>query len=254
MSVLLKLDSTGTVVGVSDDFVVEFPSPIDLTGEWELSLIKANLWYAWYNISAEKGNNIVRYYNGTLFRPNIVIPDGQYTLDQLNDFIQSQMNANGDFTLDTAGQPVYDIIIEPNFSTLRTNITLTNGYQLDLTLSDLYLLLGFTQILVTTSGDGPFVANINDSINSLIIHCDLVSGNASYANSTKSDILFSFVPDSIPGTNIDVTPLTKIYLPIDPNRKQVSEVRMYLTDNLDRRINLNGEPATYLLHVRPIAR
>lgn len=264
MSLLLKLDSSTALSVISgedqtDDFTIEFPSPINLAGSpYEMALIKLNLWYSWYNISSVKGNNILRYHNGALFRPNIIIPDGQYTLDQLNDLLHDEMKANGDFTVSAFGVDEYDIEITPNFATLRTNILITGvpSYQLDLTVSTLNLLLGWTSIIVTDAndGDGQNVANINDDINSIIAHCDVIAGNGSYSNSVKSDVLHSFVPNSIPGTNIDVDPQHKIYLPLNVRENQVSSIRVRITDNLDRRLDFNNEPVTWLLHIRRAAK
>ena len=137
MSFLVKLDSTTATLlnETSDNFTVDFNPPINLVGSWEMGLIKANLWYSWYNISAEKNNNLMRYYNGSIYQ-NIVIPDGQYTITQLSNQIQSIMKTNGDFTVSGSGVDLFDIILEPNFSTLRVKVTVTSGYTLDLSLTN----------------------------------------------------------------------------------------------------------------------
>jgi len=255
MSILLKLDST--LAGQpSEDFTIKFTPPIKINGPYELGLLKLNMWYSWYNISSAKNNNTFRYYNGAVFRPIITIGDGQYTLDLLNKLLHDEMRNNGDFTIDAFGNEVFDIIITPNYATLRTNITLTNGYQLDLSLSNLYLLLGCEQTLLTFSGstDCTNVANLNDDINNLVVHCSIISGNASYANSNKNNVIYSFVPSTAPGTNIDIDPITKVYLPIDVIGGQIEEIRMQILDNLDRVILLNDEPVTYLLHLKQAKR
>jgi hypothetical protein len=253
MSILLKLDSTSLNNQNEGDFVVKFPSPINLKNDdYELALIKLNLWYSWHNISVDKTNNVFRYFNGVVWRPQIVIPNGQYSLTAINAILIETLIDNGDFTVDAFGQNVYDVAIEPNFSTLRTKITTENGYQLDLTSGDLNLLLGCDKVIVTVSGDCPQVANINDSINALIVNCDIISGDASYSNSNKSRVLYSFVPESVAGTNINVSPTTLIYLPVDVNNGLLSEIRIFITDNLGRSIDFNGEPITYLLHLRKV--
>lgn len=250
---LLVIDSsTATNAQNTEDFVIDYRNPIKLpANNYELALVKANLWYSWYNVSAAKGNNILRYNNGTITQPDIVIPDGQYTIDQINTVLQAAMLDNGDFTVGPSGN-LFDIKIEPNYSTLRVKLTLTGGYELDLSAGRLYLLLGGDPINYTASGDLPEVANINDDINSLSIRCDIVSGMASYSNSDRSDIIYTFVPQSIPGTNIDVFPSERIYLPININDRLIKEIRMRITDNLGRSVVLNGEPVSYLLHLRPI--
>lgn len=254
MSFLLKLDSS--ILDnqqTSEDFTVTFNPPIILEGNYEICLFQLNLWYSWYNISTIKSNNTFRYNNGVTWE-TVNIPDGQYTLEQLNDLLHDVMKENGDFTIDAFGLEQYDIIIEPNFSTLRTNITLTNSYQLDLSTSNLYLLLGWESQIYNFTGsqDGVNVANINDDINSLLVHCDKINGNYTLSNNDASDVMFSFVPESIPGTNINITPNNLLYLPITTRANVISSMRMYITDNLNRVVRLNGEPVTYMLHLRKI--
>lgn len=252
MSFLLNLDSsTATNITKTDDFTIFFNDALNLSGDWEVALIKSNLYYSWYNISAEKGNNVFRYYNGALYRTDVTIPDGQYSIDQLNEFVQQVMKDNGDFTL-LGSTEVYDISLEPNYSTGRVRIELTNNYRFDLQLSDLYLLLGFDQIEVTITSEGVNLANINDDINSLLIHCDVIESSASFNNSISNDIIYSFVPDSIPGTNINVEPRWPIYVPLYVIGNRLKRIRLYLTDNLQRRVNLNGEPFSALLHFKRI--
>jgi hypothetical protein len=251
MSILLKLDSTLNNEGKPDNFTVKFPSPINLSEGYEIALVKLNLWYAWYNISSSKANNTFRYYNGTLYR-DVTINDGQYTLEQINNYLHNIMSDFGDFTLDINGQEVYDIIIEPNFSTIRTKLTLNSGYRLDLSSGNLYLLLGGDQIEYNFIGtnDFPFVANINDNINSLVVNCDIISGNFSFSNSNKSNIIYSFVPETAPGTNISIDVINRIYIPIDLNNDQLTEINMSITDNLNRPIDFNDQPVTYILEIR----
>lgn len=247
MSLLIRLDSTMVPTQTSHNFMIQYLRPIQINETWEMALIKTNLWYSWYNVSVEYNNNIIRYNNGALWRSNITIPNGQYTITQLNDYLHSIMKTNGDYTV-VGGIDTFDINILPNFSTLHVDIVITNSYKLDLTLSDFNLLLGFTQIIVSSTQEGANVANINRDINSIQLHCNVAAG--SYENTIDSNILYSFVPNSPPGSNIEVNPQPKlIYLPLR-RRDIINEISIYFTDNLNRPLNLNGEPVSVLLHFR----
>ncbi len=254
MSIFLSLDSSSQNLDSSDDFTIGFDRGINVSdGQYELALIKANLWYSWANISTALGNNTLRYYStyGTPgWRPLITFPDGQYTITDINTFIQNQMIINNDYII-VSGVREFPIIIAPNYSTLRVDITVLPTFQLDLTTSNLCVLLGWLNQIVTASGSGENLANINNSINSLVIHCSLIA--SSYKNGITGDYLMTFVPTTPPGSNIDIEVKNMIYLPIyEP--AQITKIRMYITDQLGRRIDFRGEPVTYLLHIRRINR
>lgn len=246
MSILLTLDSISSGQP-SHDFTISFNPALRLDGPYELALLKANLWYSWYNVSAAMGNNLFQYDPGTGYK-DIVIPDGQYSINQLNDYIHSVMKANGDSTVSGSGVDVFDVSIVPNYSTLKVDLALSGGYKVTFANTLLYLLLGFNPVEYTASSSGVDVANINNNINTLLIHCDAIS--SSYENNTSSNVLVSFVPNSGPGTNIEVSPLHLVYLPVVYGQ-QIDRIRIYLTDNLNRPVVLNSEPTTYQLILRP---
>lgn len=245
----LVLDSTAAGATQTDNFTVVFPNQIDLgKDQYEMALSRLNLWYSWYNISAANNNNTARYYNGTGYN-DITFPDGQYSVPQINDFVHAVMKANGDFTL-SGSTEIYDIEITPNFATNKVNIELTSGYTFDLSTGDLYLLLGGNQVEVTTTGDLPNIANLTNDINQIWARCSLVEGQGSYINNAQSDIIYTFVPDNIPNTNIDLSPITLAWIPINTTNNVIRRINLRITDNLSRRLDLNNEPVTFTLILR----
>lgn len=244
MSILLKLDSSKTTQ-VSQNFQINYAPAIELDGEgWEISLIKANIWYSWYNISAEFGNNTLRYNNGSVW-VDVVIPNGIYDISGIETAIHTIMKDNGDWD-----EPNENFFINfiPNFSTFRIRIEVSNNYQLDLTTSDLNEILGFNKQIITTSKSGENQVDITRGVNSLQIRCSIVQ--SSYDNDVKGDIIQSFSPNLPPGSLLEIADNNPIYLPIDT--KRISQIRMQLTDQLGRIVDLNGEDATYLLHIRKV--
>lgn len=249
--ILMLIDSTTIATTTTEDFTIGFNKPIELGSNlWEASMVKFNGWYSWYNISTELGNNTLEYYNGSTWNL-VTFPDGQYSVDDINSYLHYVMKQNGDYTLSGTTE-IYDIEILPNNPTGKVQFIFTGGYEIDLTTGDLYLLLGGTQSIYTISGDLENIANLINDINSVLIRCDLVAGAGSYINSVKQDILYSFVPNTIPGSNINIEPINRIYVPINTTDNKITEIRMYITDNLNRPINLEQQPVTYLLHFRPV--
>ncbi len=244
---LLTLDSSN-LNQRSHDFTIEYYDPINVKDGYELALIKSNLWYSYYNVSSALLNNTFQYTNNVAQVRTVTIPNGNYTIIQLNNYIHSIMKLNGDYTV-VGGVDTYDINITPNYSTLKTTIALSNGYSINLTTSQFSLLLGWSMAIYNFNGsqDGQNTANINNGVNSLLIHCDII--RESYQNNIQSDVLYSFVPDQPPGSNLEVYPKNElIYLPI--KYEQIYKIRMYITDQLNRPIDLNNEPVTYLIHIK----
>lgn len=247
MSFSIILDSSTISNYPSNDFTVTFPNPIKLNTNpneitpFEVALINGNFWYSWFNISASQGNNTVRWSkNSGSTYTTIIIPDGSYQLTDINTYIQTSITANGGTGA--------SIAITPNFTILQCVVTLASGYYLDLSVSSLNILLGFPSAIVTTTQSGGNLVDITNGVNSVIINSDLVSG--SFINGQTSSALYQFVPTSPPGSNLSIQPYYPIYLPL-ADQTQIQRVRLFITDQQNRTLNLNKQPVTVLLHVRP---
>ena len=88
------------------------------------------------------------------------------------------------------------------------------------------------------------------SVNTLLVDTNIING--SFQNSQARGIINQFVPNVKPGSNIDIEPTHKVFLPINLNR--VDKIRMRIIDNLGRPVDLNDEPVTYSLEIRKTKR
>lgn len=241
MSITLVLDSSKLNNVNTADFVVNFSPKLELgDGPWEMALVKAFMWYSFYNIDTEFNNTTARYSpDGGVTWKSFTILSGQYSIEQLNDRIQSIILSNGD-------NPA-NILILADFSTLKIQIVLVGGYQLDLTVSDLNLLLGFDKIIVTTTQLGSNVANINNGVNAIKISCDILT--SSYDNSANSNVLYVDSPNTGPGSQIQWTQSERVYIPVIPQR-YIQSIRTTFTDQTGKILNLQGESTTIWVHLR----
>jgi hypothetical protein len=94
----------------------------------KIALQSCNIFYSWFNITAEKGNNTFSYiwYSGagpTATTVNITIPDGFYTVGDLNAYLQSQMIANSHYLITSTGEFVYylEIVENPTLYAVQIN-------------------------------------------------------------------------------------------------------------------------------------
>ena len=244
MSYLLKIDSHGQTN--THDFSIGYTN-FEIEDEpHEIALVKASMWYSWYNIKASYMNHIIAYHNGTSWKADIVIPDGVYDIDQLEEHIHGVMTSNGD----TPG----NITLVPDLTTLKLKIKVNNSYQLDLSKSLIHNVLGFTAQIITSGGlevvaTGANRVDITNGVNELMLHCSLVDG--SFDNGVSSDIIYSKAPDVAPGQLITVDVQQRIYLPLNSQRT-ITKIRAHITDQRSRVIDLNGEQVSYLFHVRKV--
>ena len=246
----IVLDSSGIKGAVSHDFTMNLYAPIDLHDiSHEAALISLNLSNTWFNVTEANGNNLFHYYNGTVWK-TLTIPDGNYSLQTLNMAIHEGMKENGDVTIDgVTGVETYNINISPQIGTLKVKIEVKNSYKVDLSIGNIRNLLGFDAIEVSATQVGPSNADITNGVNELHLHCSLINAGM-YKNASTSDIIHSFVPAGQVGASLNFRNDNPLYIAIRDSR-YIDSIRMYVTDQLGRSVNLNGSPLTATIHIRP---
>ncbi len=191
--------------------------------------------------------NILQYWNNTTFSYtfngsgtgtgtiDVTLPDGNYSVDYLNQFLHLQMYENGQYLLDDTNTPVYYMKIEENpvyYKELLTCTpvpdTLPSGWsnpasfaltgltpQLNFDSSNFYKILGFdkntsypasdslTTVYQTLSPNIPQV----DPVISCSLNCNLVN-SGSLNTPSVSQSIYQFSPaDSVPyGGQIVIEP------------------------------------------------
>lgn len=69
-------------------------SGVTLTDEDEVALVNLNIYFSWRNITSEYGNNTVTLTFGAEVH-NVVFPDGNYSVEDINTYLDWYMKANG---------------------------------------------------------------------------------------------------------------------------------------------------------------
>jgi hypothetical protein len=94
--------------------------------------------------------------------------------------------------------------------------------------------------------EGKYPISITKGNDRVLIHCSLVENY--YLNNVKSDVIYSFVPETPPGSLITINPNPPIYLPVREKRL-IQSIRMQITDQENRLLELNNEPVTFIFIV-----
>jgi hypothetical protein len=86
-------------------------------------------------------------------------------------------------------------------------------------------------------------------INSILVNTDIISG--SYVNGSQCPVIYSFYPNVSPGYKIVERPNPSlIYYPV--NITNISNIRLWLTDQDNNPIDVRGERVTARIVIREV--
>jgi hypothetical protein len=245
-SFLLNISTTGleNVNGRTHDFTFRTQLlTLDPDKEYKIGLLSYSLWYAWFNVSAEIGNNKFYYNNGSLNRV-LTIPDGQYGISALNSQIKVLITAVGDNS--------DNIKIEGNYNTLKVEITQLNGYVVQFpSTNSLYRILGFyvNQTLVAGLNSSPIQPDITLGVDALSINCSILDSRYNITNNSTSTSLILLNVNTTPGSNISQTIPSPTYLPVSVSG-HINNIHFTITSQDGTALNLNGENVSLSLHIQ----
>jgi len=235
---LIVLSSDNKTYGASHDFTIQLDKPMNFGfADFYISVLKIDTWNSAPNISTERATQTFTYSNGVDTR-TLVIPQGIYTVDDLRAVIKSYMFSVGDYT-GTDDAPSYDIELTPNYNTGKFTFTITGGYSIDWTTSNLYRLFGTVSAVKSASYEAENVGDITDGLNNIQIHLSLCSGS-SLLGGRLSDVVQTYVPSSPPGAPLNIE--NRVKAPVKITSSMAQTIRVYLTDNKNRSVDLRGEP------------
>ena len=187
----------------------------------QLALSVLQIPYSWYNISAYNGNNSYQFsFNGTVY--TVTMPDGFYTITDIDNYLQWFCEANGLYTLASNGDYVFYCRWSENTSkyaiqwdafpialsssgTNPNSITLSGNIPLLIMQNN-----SFTSIVGISSGTYPsvtqtatysLISNITPNltpVNSVILNCNLVKNSVS----NSPNAFNSFTPSTEFGTQL----------------------------------------------------
>ena len=237
------VNSLITLSAKSTNFTTKFNPPVKLNGgEHEIALTSLETYHSFPNIN--ENNNIFKYSsdNGATWKI-IEIPKGSYGLLGIYNEILRGFRENGDY--DEMNKK-YPIILLGNKNTSQIIMEISANYKVDFTVpNSINTVLGFNSIKYNEGNHKS--ENIIDilPVNSIFVHVENVIG--SYMLGIASSVLYSFFPNVAPGVKIIERPFQRVYLPIIT--QDILEIRLKLTDQTGKILDLRGENLTVSLHL-----
>ena len=214
----------------------------------ELCISGITIPYSWYNIQQQYYNNATFQYTFTegaiTTTYNVILPNGYYSVDTLNDYLQGQFVNQGLYLVDADGNNVYYLALVYNVSTYSVQLlsfavptALPAGYTnpaglifpapnpatpqlVILSTSNFGSIIGFTAGSYPPAVQATNYSIISNTlpngspVNSIIVRCNLVSNNVI----SPSDILDSFQINSVFGSNINYSPNFEKWIKIKSGR------------------------------------
>jgi len=218
------------------EYTIRFSRPFDLRSlKWNASVGKISTYFSWFNISSS--NNVFKYNNGSIDR-TLTLETGCYSFQSLVEHIHDKMTALGDFTL-VDGIATFSINFELDLSDGDVSMLLSDSYTVDFTGLNIRTIFGFNSNEYTTSSVSENKANIRNGVDTVLIHCDLISGN-SYYNGIESDVIYSFIVNAEPNEviNIDANNSTPVAV---KGTSSIDEITIRITDQDNRKLDLHGQ-------------
>ena len=237
MSNVLVLNSRNAIGSSNNTFQYNFMSGAYVIGEGsEICVSNITIPYSWYNIQSAYYNNTSFQYNWTVLGVTttytVTLPDGYYTVSDINQYLQGVMINAGQYLVDNNGNNVYYISLQydaPYYAVQLICYAVPTalpagwvrpsnwlGYPSVASTPQLIISASnnFDDIIGFTAGTYPTVIQatnystlsnktpVGSPVNSIIVRCNLVANNVI----SPSDILDSFPITSAFGTNINYSP------------------------------------------------
>jgi len=219
----------------------------------QVSVEEAVIWWTVPNIITGKNDKIYTSGPNTsndILPFTITIPQGLYDLSALNQAIARELEIAG-----AKVDPEPLISLSPDDATQKVELRFNYpNVSVDFTQADTFReILGFNSNIYTPVPENPILAeNIAqfNQINYFLIHSDLVSKGIRF-NNNYNQTIGQVLIDVSPGSQIVSTPFNPARIPAPELAGATrTNLRFWLTDDKDRRVNTNGEVYTARIVIR----
>lgn len=228
------------------DFTTKFSTPLHTEEDaWEIALINLETYHSFPNVEAGVSDSFTYSNDRGKTWTTIVVPEGSYELEEIEKHLHKELKRRRHWGGNNDLSPIH---ITGNLNTLKCELTIVDEkYRVDFsTRASVGKIFGFEPAAFEPGTHvAENTANIL-SVNTILVHCDAVGG--SYVNGTTQPTLYSFFPNVPPGYKIVTSPHNPIYLPV--TSRVIHSLRVWLTDQDERPLNLRGETVTMRLHLR----
>ena len=189
-----------------------------------MALVNLSIYYTWKNIKSEYNNNKFKI-SAPTWNETFDLPDGSYTIDDIQDYFEFIINKYETLTDNLPVQIYADKIKN------RTVFKIKTGYKLELLTSETMKLLGNTKKVVDKDENSENVPKL-ESVEVVLGHCNLVKKDYQHA----SKVLFSFVPNKQFGQLLNISP--HVFTIMNTVNTEFSSVEVWFTDQSSKPLEI----------------
>lgn len=231
----------------------------------QIAVSQVTIPYSFFNVNQSLYNNASFSIIHNSVTYNISIPNSFMSVDTINKYLQSQMVANGLYTLDIDGQYVYYITLRYNVELYsvdcifsKCTLSVGGSNPASMTMNNLTMQLvifnDFGKFLGLSSGTYPSVpSSVNTTVQSNIqVEGSQVQAISLTANIVRNDIstssgsFYAFTPINTSfGSNISITAPELIW--VDCYTGRYTELIIEIRDQLNRPIQLQDNAVCMML-------
>jgi len=272
------INTSNHVENTDNQYVYTFPSTVKFNDGDAIGVSSVALYNSTFNITSSRGNNTftIAWNAAATTTFTITIPDGYYSVENLNFFLQQQCILNNLYVTNASGQNVYflEFIINPPRYAVSLNAypiptaaqATTLGYTQPVGATWVYpatakcpqitfatafgALIGYTAASYPTTSSVStiqnFISDLTPNINvvdSYIMTCSLI--NSPY--SIPSDAFFTIPLTAGLGSLISVFPSEIVFNDIAPNSYQ--QIKITFFDQNFNRLEMNDNQLTLSLAI-----
>ena len=189
-----------------------------------MALANLSIYYTWKNIKSEY-NNIKFKISATTWNDTFDLPDGSYSISDIQDYFQFIIKKHETLTQNPPVQ------IYVNKIKNRIVFKIKTGYKLELLTPETMKLLGSTKKVVDKNKNGKNVPKL-ESAEVVLVHCNLFKNY--YQHTSKA--LFNYVPNKEFGQLMNISP--HFLTMINTVNTEFSSIEVWLTDQVNKALEI----------------
>ena len=189
-------------------------------GQKTVALSNLSIYYTWKIIKSSYNNNKFKI-SAPTWSEEFELPDGSYSASYIQDYFEYILKKHSE-SVDNPSIRIYLNKIEN-----RITFKIKTGYYLEVLTPETMKLLGSTVSKITKDKNGENIPHI-EIVELVLVHCNLV--NNDYQQNSR--ILFTFVPNKVFGSLLEISPKNHVFL--KTFNSEFQEIKIWFTDQISK--------------------